>query len=212
MDEVRVAFTGPDGAVKASAVLELRPEELRGRWLEGFPACSRLYLELGCGKGSFTCASALAEPEALFAAVERVPDAMVVAMERACEMELHNVRFLDADAVRLPELFAPGEADRIYINFCDPWPKKKQFKRRLTAPGFLALYRQILKPEGEIWFKTDNRDLFDWSEEQLLACGWQVSEVTRDLHANGPAGIMTDYEKKFYGEGKPICRLTARAK
>ena len=197
---------------KASAVLEPEPEKLRGRWLASFPRCSRLYLELGCGKGSFTCASALAEPEALFAAVERVPDAMVVAMERACEMELHNVRFLDADAVRLPELFAPGEADRIYINFCDPWPKKKQFKRRLTAPGFLALYRQILKPEGEIWFKTDNRDLFDWSEEQLLACGWQVSEVTRDLHANGPAGIMTDYEKKFYGEGKPICRLTARAK
>ncbi len=197
---------------KASAVLEREPEKLRGRWLEGFPECSRLDLELGCGKGSFTCASALAEPEALFAAVERVPDAMVVAMERACEMDLHNVRFLDADAVRLPELFAPGEADRIYINFCDPWPKKKQFKRRLTAPGFLALYRQILKPEGEIWFKTDNRDLFDWSEEQLLACGWQVSEVTRDLHANGPAGIMTDYEKKFYGEGKPICRLTARAK
>ena len=70
----------------------------------------------------------------------------------------------------------------------------------------------MLKPGGQIWFKTDNRDLFDWSEEQLLACGWQVSEVTRDLHANGPAGIMTDYEKKFYGEGKPICRLTARAK
>ena len=180
---------------KASAVLEREPEKLRGRWLEGFPECSRLYLELGCGKGSFTCASA-----------------MVVAMERACEMELLTVRFLDADAVRLPELFAPGEADRIYINFCDPWPKKKQFKRRLTAPGFLALYRQILKPEGEIWFKTDNRDLFDWSEEQLLACGWQVAEVTRDLHANGPVGIMTDYEKKFTGEGKPICRLTARAK
>ncbi|MBO4677083.1 MAG: tRNA (guanosine(46)-N7)-methyltransferase TrmB [Oscillospiraceae bacterium] len=197
---------------KAAAVLEREPEKLRGRWLEACPGHTRLYLELGCGKGGFTCAAAREEPEALFAAVERVPDAMVVAMERACEMDLHNVRFLDADAARLTELFAPGEADRIYINFCDPWPKKKQFKRRLTAPGFLALYRQILKPEGEIWFKTDNRDLFDWSEEQLLACGWQVSEVTRDLHANGPVGIMTDYEKKFYGEGKPICRLTARAK
>ncbi len=197
---------------KASAVLEREPEKLRGRWLEACPGHTRLYLELGCGKGGFTCAAAREELDALFAAVERVPDAMVVAMERACEMDLHNVRFLDADAARLPELFAPGEADRIYINFCDPWPKKKQFKRRLTAPGFLALYRQILKPEGEIWFKTDNRDLFDWSEEQLLACGWQVSEVTRDLHVNGPVGIMTDYEKKFYGEGKPICRLTARAK
>ena len=194
---------------KAAAVLEREPEKLRGRWLEAYPGHSRLYLELGCGKGSFTVASAQAEPEALFAAVERVPDAMVVAMERACEMGLHNVRFLDIDAEKLPELFAQGEADRIYINFCDPWPKKKQHKRRLTAPAFLALYRQVLKPGGEILFKTDNRDLFDWSEEQLLANGWALSQVTRDLHANGPQGIMTDYEKKFYGEGKPICRLVA---
>ncbi len=194
---------------RASAVLEREPETLRGRWLEAYPGHRYLYLELGCGKGGFTCAAAQAEPEALLAAVERVPDAMVVAMERAVGMELANVRFLDADAARLQELFAPGEADRIYINFCDPWPKKKQYKRRLTAPGFLAVYRQVLKPGGQIWFKTDNRDLFDWSEEQLLANGWKLSEVTRDLHANGPVGIMTDYERKFYGEGKPICRLVA---
>ena len=195
---------------RAAAVLEAEPETLRGRWLETYPGHTRLYLELGCGKGSFTVASAEAEPEALFAAVERVPDAMVVAMERAVEAGLTNVRFLDIDAAKLPELFAEGEADRIYINFCDPWPKKKQFKRRLTAPAFLALYRQVLKPGGEIWFKTDNRELFDWSEEQLTASGWSLSEVTRDLHAQGPVGIMTDYEKKFYGEGKPICRLVAK--
>ena len=195
---------------QASAVLEREPERLRGRWLEAYPGHERLYLELGCGKGSFTCASAQAEPEALFAAVERVPDAMVVAMERAVGLGLTNVRFLDEDAARLPELFAGGEADRIYINFCDPWPKKKQFKRRLTAPGFLELYGRVLKPGGEIWFKTDNRDLFDWSEEQLRTCGWALSQVTRDLHAQGPQGIMTDYEKKFYGEGKPICRLVAK--
>ena len=195
---------------KASRVLEREPEKNKGRWLEACPGCGRLYLELGCGKGGFTCAAAAAEPEALLVAVERVPDAMVVAMERACEMELQNVRFLDADAARLTELFGEGEAERIYINFCDPWPKKKQFKRRLTAPAFLDLYRQILKPGGEIWFKTDNRDLFDWSEEQLRAKGWELREITRDLHAQGPVGIMTDYEKKFYGEGKPICRLVAR--
>ena len=195
---------------KASRVLEREPETRRGRWLELCPDCTRLYVELGCGKGGFTCAAAQAERDALLAAVERVPDAMVVAMERACEAELTNVRFLDADAARLPELFAPEEADRIYINFCDPWPKKKQFKRRLTAPAFLDLYRQILKPGGEIWFKTDNRDLFDWSEEQLREKGWELAQVTRDLHASGPVGIMTDYEKKFYGEGKPICRLVAK--
>ena len=194
---------------RAAAVLEREPERLRGRWLEAYPGHTRLYLELGCGKGSFTVASAQAEPEALFAAVERVPDAMVVAMERALDLGLTNVRFLDFDAARLPELFGEGEADRIYINFCDPWPKKKQHKRRLTAPAFLALYRRVLKPGGEIWFKTDNRELFDWSEEQFLVCGWALSQVTRDLHGSGPQGIMTDYEKKFYGEGKPICRLVA---
>ncbi len=195
---------------RASSVLVTEPEALRGRWLEAFPRCRELHLELGCGKGSFTCAAAAEEPETLLAAVERVPDAMVVAMERAVAAGLDNVRFLDADAARLPELFAPGEVRRIYINFCDPWPKKKQFKRRLTAPGFLALYRQVLAPGGEIRFKTDNLPLFDWSLETMAAAGFSLSQVTRDLHADGPVGIMTDYEKKFYGEGKPICRLVAR--
>ena len=195
---------------KASAVLTTQPEALRGKWLAAFPGHAHLQLELGCGKGGFTCAAAAAMPDTLLVAVEKVPDAMVVAMERAVEASLTNVRFLDADALRLPELFAPGEVERIYINFCDPWPKKKQFKRRLTAPGFLALYRQVLAPGGEIWFKTDNLPLFDWSCETMTEAGFQLSEVTRDLHAGGPVGIMTDYEKKFYGEGKPICRLVAR--
>ena len=194
---------------RASAVLTGEPEQYRGRWLEAFPGFTALQLELGCGKGGFTCAAAAAMPETLLVAVEKVPDAMVVAMERAVEAGLRNVRFLDIDAVRLPELFAPGEVERIYVNFCDPWPKKKQFKRRLTAPGFLALYRQVLRPGGEIWFKTDNQPLFDWSLETLAEAGFRLSEVTRDLHADGPVGIMTDYEKRFYGEGKPICRLVA---
>ena len=194
---------------KASAVLTTEPEQYRGRWLEAFPGFTGLQLELGCGKGGFTCAAAAAMPETLLVAVEKVPDAMVVAMERAVEAGLRNVRFLDIDAARLPELFAPGEVERIYINFCDPWPKKKQFKRRLTAPGFLELYKQVLRPGGEIWFKTDNQPLFDWSLETFAEAGFRLSQVTRDLHAGGPVGIMTDYEKKFYGEGKPICRLVA---
>ena len=195
---------------RASAVLTTRPEELRGKWLEAFPGHAHLQLELGCGKGGFTCAAAAAMPDTLLVAVEKVPDAMVVAMERAVEAGLENVRFLDTDALRLPELFEPGEVERIYINFCDPWPKKKQFKRRLTAPGFLDLYKQVLAPGGEIWFKTDNLPLFDWSCETMEVAGFQLREVTRDLHTAGPVGIMTEYEKKFYGEGKPICRLVAK--
>ena len=185
------------------------PYEMRGHWRDLMPQAREIRLELGCGKGRFTAETAQAEPDVLLIAVEKVPDAMVVAMERAVEASLTNVRFLDEDALRLPELFAPGEVERIYINFCDPWPKKKQFKRRLTAPGFLALYRQVLAPGGEIWFKTDNLPLFDWSCETMAEAGFQLREVTRDLHASGPVGIMTDYEKRFVGEGKPICRLVA---
>ncbi len=116
------------------------------------------------------------------------------------------------DAARLGEVFAPGEVSRIYINFCDPWPGSRHAKRRLTAPSFLKLYAEALAPGGEIRFKTDNLPLFDWSLETFEAEGWEVSEVTRDLHADGPRGIMTDYEAKFYAEGKPICRCVARKK
>ena len=194
---------------RASAVLVEEPMQYKGKWLAENPGYKALHLELGCGKGGFTVQTAQNEGDILLVAVEKVPDAMVVAMERAVEAGLQNVRFLDIDAVLLPELFEPGEVDRIYINFCDPWPKKKQFKRRLTAPGCLELYQQVLAEGGEIHFKTDNLPLFDWSVEQMEACGWKLSEVTRNLHENGPVGVMTDYEKKFYGEGKPICRLVA---
>lgn len=134
---------------------------------------------------------------------------MVVAMERVTEQRLSNVFFIDANAALLPELFAPGEVDRIYINFCDPWPKSNQKKRRLTHGNFLKKYRQVLKAGGQIHFKTDNDKLFDWSVEEIPQFGFTLSEVTRDLHGEGPVGVMTDYEAKFYGEGKNINRCVA---
>ena len=97
----------------------------------------------------------------------------------------------------------------IYINFCDPWPKSNQKKRRLTHGNFLKKYRQVLKEGGQIHFKTDNDKLFEWSLEEIPQFGFQLSEVPRDLHANGPVGVMTDYEAKFYGEGKNINRCVA---
>lgn len=195
---------------RCAALLEAAPEERRGRWLEGFPGLGTLYVELGCGKGRFTVETAARLTETLYLAVERVPDAMIVAMERAQAAGLTNVRFLDADAARLPELFAPGEIDRLYINFCDPWPKSRDAKLRLTAPGFLRLYADALKDGGEIRFKTDNAPLFDWSVEQLRAEGWALAELTHDLHEKGPVGVMTDYEAKFYAGGMRINRLVAR--
>ena len=185
------------------------PEKMRGVWREktGF---GRLFLELGCGKGRFTAETAKTLNDTLIAAVERVPDAMVMAAERAVSEELASVRFIDMDAMRLCEVFSPGEADRIYINFCDPWPGNRHTKRRLTAGGFLRLYREVLKDGGEIHFKTDNSELFEFSLEEFAANGFSLHEVTRDLHENGPCGIMTDYEQKFYSQGIKINRCVAR--
>lgn len=194
---------------RCAGLLENTPETHRGRWLEDFPGHDRLCLELGCGKGRFTAGMAAEEPGALLCAGEKVPDAMVVAMERVRDAGLTNVRFLDRDAVLLPEFFAPGEVSRIYINFPDPWPKKKQFKRRLTAPGFQKLYFDLLPPGGEVWLKTDNVPLYEWSLEQFQACGWTLKEVTRDLHEHGIQGVMTDYEAKFHEQGVKINRLVA---
>ena len=182
------------------------PQALRGNWRSLLPGAKELRIELGCGKGRFTCQTAAAAPEVLFVAVERVPDAMVMAMERCAAQGLTNVFFIDANADQLPLFFAPGEADRIYINFCDPWPSNRHAKRRLTHPDFLLRYRQVLAEAGEIHFKTDNRDLFEWSLFQFPRVGFGVSEVTRDLHADGIHGVMTDYEEKFHNLGTPINR------
>ena len=182
------------------------PYDRQGRWRELMPQARELRLELGCGKGRFTCETAAAEPDVLFVAVERVPDAMVIAMERAKAAGLNNVFFIDADVARLTEFFAPGEVERIYLNFCDPWPTNRHAKRRLTHENFLRLYRQVLSDGGQIHFKTDNSGLFEWSLFQFPRAGYALSEVTRDLHENGICGVMTDYEEKFHNLGTPINR------
>ena len=156
-----------------------------------------------------TAETAQANPDVLLIAVEKVPAAMVVAMERVTEAGLRNVFFVDGDAALLPDMFAPGEIDRLYINFCDPWPKSNQKKRRLTHGNFLKLYRRVLAEGGQIHFKTDNDRLFAWSLEEIPQFGFRLSEVTTDLHRDGPVGVMTDYERKFFSEGKNINRCVA---
>lgn len=189
---------------RCAPVLIANPETYRGTWRTLLPGTGELRLELGCGKGRFTCETAAAHPDILFVAVERVPDAMVIAMERAINMGLSNVRFIDGDVAKLRDYFAPDEVDRIYINFCDPWPSRKHAPRRLTAVDFLRSYRDVLRQGGEIHFKTDNSGLFEFSLLQFPEAGYALSEVTRNLHAGGIQGVMTDYEEKFHGMGVPI--------
>ena len=186
--------------------------ELRGNWRSLMPQAREIRLEVGCGKGKFTVETAAAEPDVLLIAVERVQEAMLLGMEKALEMGLKNVFFLSLDAAELEEYFADGELDLIYLNFCDPWPRKKNAKRRLTYRTFLRKYQRILKIGGEIHFKTDNAGLFEWSLGEFEACGLEIRALTYDLHRDGPVGIMTGYEEKFYELGTPInrCELINR--
>ena len=182
------------------------PAARKGCWRELKPDARQLWVEVGCGKGKFTAETAQANPDVLLIAVERCREAMVVAMEKAQSMGLKNVFFIDMDVAAMEEIFAGGEIDRLFINFPDPWPRKKNAKRRLTHRGFLDKYCRVVRAGGEIHFKTDNAPLFAFSLEEFAACGLEVKHLTRNLHEHGIVGIMTGYEEKFHALGTPINR------
>lgn len=184
----------------------LEPAALKGNWRSLKPDAKALWVEVGCGKGKFTAETAQANPDVLLIAVERCREAMVVAMEKAQAMELKNVYYIDMDVAAIEDMFAPGEIDRLFINFPDPWPRKKNAKRRLTHRSFLDKYCRVVQENGEIHFKTDNAPLFEFSVEEFAACGLEVKNLTRNLHEHGVVGVMTGYEEKFYALGTPINR------
>ena len=191
---------------KCAALRIAAPEEMKGSWRSLKKDCTALWVEVGCGKGKFTAETAQANPDVLLIAVERCREAMVVAMEKARDMGLTNVFFIDMDVEKIEDIFDGSEIDRLFINFPDPWPRKKNAKRRLTHRGFLDKYCRVVKTGGEFHFKTDNAPLFEFSVEEFAACGLEVKNLTRDLHANGIVGIMTGYEEKFHSLGTPINR------
>lgn len=182
------------------------PGALKGNWRSLKPDCTALWVEVGCGKGKFTAETAAANPDVLLIAVERCREAMVVAMEKARAMNLTNVFYIDMDVANMEEIFAPEEIDRLFINFPDPWPRKKNAKRRLTYRTFLEKYCRVVRADGEIHFKTDNAPLFEFSVDEFAFCGLEVKNLTRNLHEHGIVGIMTGYEEKFHALGTPINR------
>lgn len=188
------------------------PADFRGRWREklSLSPSAPLHLEIGCGKGGFACGMASALPEVTFLAMERVNEALVVGLERAAKEDLKNVFFISGDAADLLEWFAPGEIDRIYLNFSDPWPPKKRAKRRLTHEHFLEAYKTILVEKGDIHFKTDNKDFFAYTLNTLSAADFKLSNITFDLHADDIFNIRTEYEEKFAAQGLPIYRVEAK--
>ncbi|HHZ16910.1 MAG TPA: tRNA (guanosine(46)-N7)-methyltransferase TrmB [Peptococcaceae bacterium] len=185
------------------------PELLRGKWEAYFGNSNPLHVELGMGKGRFITTMATLYPKINFIGIDRISAVMVKAMK----LDYHglpNLRFLNIDGSVLEQYFAPEEIDRLYLNFSDPWPKKRHAKRRLTSPFFLNIYNKLLSPRGEIHFKTDNVDFFEYSLLQFVEAGYSLRRITYDLHHSGFTGnVRTEYESKFAAQGYPICRCEA---
>lgn len=187
------------------------PEKLKGKWHDLFGNESPLFIELGTGKGTFISLMAQRYKNINFLGVERVPDIIYKAAARKEIQENKNVRLLFADVENLPYYFNKGEIERIYLNFSDPWPKKRHEGRRLTHPRFLNIYKELLKEDGEVFLKTDNADFFNFSIISMIETGYSLQKITYDLHntAFSVENIMTEYEQKFAAQGTPICRCEA---
>ncbi|MBR4020287.1 MAG: tRNA (guanosine(46)-N7)-methyltransferase TrmB, partial [Firmicutes bacterium] len=184
-----------------------------GKWREVFGNEGRLYLELGCGKGKFITARAMADPEASFIGIEGLDAVIVRGLEKAVENEVTNVRYVLEYVKDIREFFEDGELDGIYLNFSDPWPKARHAKRRLTFHKKLKQYVQILREGGHIEFKTDNDGLFEFTLEQIAEAEMTILEMSRDLH-NSPyaeKNIPTEYEDKFSQKGKNINYVSMKA-
>lgn len=199
-----------EARVNACDALMIHGREELLTYKEHFPCA----LEIGCGKGGFICQLAKRNPDRFYIALEVSTGALITAMERAISEKIENIRFINANATMLGDLFQKGEIDRIYLNFSDPWPKARHYKRRLTYRSFLELYRSILTDDGAIEFKTDNRALFDFSLEEFEVCQMRITELTYDLHNSeyNENNIVTEYEKTFSEKGFTINRAVVYMK
>ncbi|MBQ7937592.1 MAG: tRNA (guanosine(46)-N7)-methyltransferase TrmB [Oscillospiraceae bacterium] len=194
------------------------PAENRGKWHSVFKNDAPLMIELGCGKGGFISKLAVAHPEINFIAVDIKSEMLGLAMRNikreyaAAEREVDNVYIFSQEIMLINKVFSAEDmCDRIYINFCNPWPKTHDHKKRLTHNNQLMQYREFLKDGGEIRFKTDNDDLFLSSKRYFVECGFELTYVTEDLHNSGfDDNIETEHEKMFSEQGIPIKFLIAK--
>jgi len=203
---------GAKEAIAASPYVVQEPEKFRGRWNEFFGNHHPLHIEIGMGKGKFITALAQQHPEINYIGIELYESVLIRAVKKRESIdECKNLTFLCYGAEHLEAVFASLEVARIYLNFSDPWPKERHARRRLTSSEFLARYRQFLRSDGQLEFKTDNQALFDFSIEQARQMGWQLAQITRDLHHSPymEGNLMTEYEERFSAMGNPIYRLVA---
>ena len=202
-------ITGARDIIAKSEYVVQEPAAYKGRWKELFENKGELHMEVGMGKGRFLNEMARRNPHINYIGIEMYSSVLLRAIQKMEADPLPNLKFICEDARILPDVFEKGEVDYIYLNFSDPWPKDRHAKRRLPSRQFLARFDQILKADGRISFKTDNRDLFDFAVEELEPAGWKAEVITYDLHADEvlcEGNVMTEYEEKFSSKGNPICK------
>lgn len=203
---------GAGEAVAASTYVVQEPEQQAGNWNTLFGNTNPIHIEIGMGKGRFLMTLARQNPGINYVGIERYSSVLIRALQKMETEPLSNLLFLCIDAGCLEQIFAPGEAGRIYLNFSDPWPKDRHARRRLTSPEYLSRYRKVLDGSGHVEFKTDNEALFDFSLESIEAAGWKLAGCTRNLHLDpemNAGNVMTEYEEKFSAKGNPIYKLIA---
>jgi tRNA (guanine-N7-)-methyltransferase len=190
------------------------PKKWAGKWKEIFGNDNPIELEIGCGKGKFIYEKAQNNKEINFIGVEKFDSVIVRALEKVMIEPLENLRLLRFDALEISEVFKDNEIQNIYLNFSDPWPKKRQAKRRLTSPNFLYNYLKILKSNGRIYLKTDNYGLFEYSMMMLNENdNFVIEKIMLDMYKNLPEdNVQTEFEIRFRELGKPIFYIRARLK
>ncbi|EGD39543.1 tRNA (guanosine(46)-N7)-methyltransferase TrmB [Streptococcus sanguinis] len=188
----------------------LNPADAKGRWQEIFGNDHPIHVEVGSGKGAFVSGMAKANPDINYIGIDIQKSVLSYALDKVLATDVPNIKLLWVDGSDLTDYFEDGEIDRLYLNFSDPWPKKRHEKRRLTYQSFLATYQQILPENGEIHFKTDNRGLFEYSLVSFSQYGMKLKGVWLDLHASDfEDNVLTEYEQKFANKGQVIYRVEA---
>ncbi len=204
---------GANEAIANSLYCIQDPVSYCGCWNNAFPRRQPIHVEIGMGKGQFIMELARSNPQINYIGIEKYTSVLLRAVQKMEDDPLDNLVFLCFNAEHIDEIFAPGEIDRIYLNFSDPWPKDRHARRRLTSAAYLKRYHKILSHHGRLEFKTDNRGLFDFSVEEIRSSeSWNLTAMTHDLHHNpsmNEGNIMTEYEEKFSAMGNPICKLIA---
>jgi tRNA (guanine-N7-)-methyltransferase len=192
------------------------PEKYKGQWKMEFSNSNPIYLELGCGTGRFISENVVKNPDKNYIGID-LKDEILVYAKRTVEDILYskdevieNIRLIPMQIAFIDKIFGANEISRIYINFCNPWPKRRQNRQRLTHNIFLEKYKGFLKSSSQIWFKTDDKGLFEDSQEYFKSCGFGIKYQTYDLHNSGfNENITTEYEEKFTSMGMPIMFLIA---